>query len=247
MAARNILFHSGALYVINTGIALPTPRRLATVQETSFDFKGDVKELMGENKFAVDVATGSIKITGKAKGGQVDPAFMNEMFFGQTMTTGSRILVQNELVTVASAAATAAAGANYDTDMGVTNTVTGEVYTRVASAPAAKQYTINVATGVFAFNATENGNVLSIDYIKRDAANGSTLTLNNTLAGASVIFKGVFTKKYTTGHVLTMELQQCIADSMQFATKINDYAMPEFNFSAFADSANKVMTMSVNA
>jgi hypothetical protein len=34
---------------------------------------------------------------------------------------------------------------------------------------------------------------------------------------------------------------------MQFAAKLNDYVLPEFNFAAFADSTNKVMTLSVSA
>lgn len=245
--ANNIAFHSGSLYIIRQGIAVPQPVKLMTVQETSFDFKGDTKELMGENQFSVDVAVGSIKITGKCKHGQLDPKAMNELFFGQTIAVGSRVLVQNELATVATASITAAAGVNFDTDFGVTNTATGEVYTRVASGPTAKQYSLNVATGVYTLNATENGNVLSIDYIKRDTTGGTQLTLNNQQAGATVTFKGVFTKKYRDGRILTLELAQCVADSLQFAAKLNDYVLPEFNFGAFADSTNKVMTLSVSA
>ena len=54
----SIIFHSGEVKVISRASPFSTPRDLLTIQETSFDFKGDLKKLMGEGQFAVDAAVG---------------------------------------------------------------------------------------------------------------------------------------------------------------------------------------------
>lgn len=248
MAGRGqISFHSGALFIKGTG-ANPLSLRVATLQETSFDFKASNKELFGENMFAEAIGRGNIKISGKAKTGRFNGALMNQLFFAQpsaNIVSQAKLIALDEPGTVASATVTVANGANFLEDLGVQNQATGETYTRVASAPAAKQYSVNEATGVYSFNATENTNNLLFSYLYKSTATGSkTLAITNQLAGEAPTFRGIFSTKFQ-GQVLTLTLNALVSESLAFGFKNEDFSMPDFSFSAQVDSLGAVGELSM--
>lgn len=239
MAGRGqIAFHSGALFVKDTA-ANPTPYQVATLQEVSFDFKASNKSIFGENQFAEAVGRGNVAITGKAKTGRFNGALLNQIFFAQpsaNQTTGAKLLALNESGTVATTTITVLNAANFAEDLGVSNPTTNKAYKRVASAPAASEYSVNEATGVYTFNAAENTNVLSLSYLYKTTATGSgTLALTNQLAGDAPTFRGIFVQKFQT-KTMTMILNALVAESLGYGFKNEDFAMPEFSFAAQVDS-----------
>ena len=239
MAGRGqIAFHSGSLFVKGTG-ANPNTYQVATLQEVSFDFKASNKELMGENLFAEAIGRGNVKVSGKAKTGRFNGKLLNQVFFAQpdaNTTAVGHLLALDEAGTVATAAITVTHAADFLEDMGVQLASTGEPYERVASAPAAKQYSVNEATGVYAFNATENSNALKLSYMyETSAAGAKSMAITNQLAGEAPTFRAVFIQKFQ-GETMTLELNALVAESLGFAFKNEDFAMPDFAFGAQVDS-----------
>jgi hypothetical protein len=249
MAGRGqIAFHSGALFV-NSTAANSTPLQVATLQETSFDFKASNKELFGENQFAEAIGRGNTKISGKAKTGRFNGRLMNEVFFKQpnaSIVAQAKLLALDEAALVAAAAVTVVNGANFQEDLGVQG-LAGVPYTRVASAPAAAQYSVNTTTGVYTFNATENGNALKISYLyKTTAAGSSTLQILNQAAGEAPTFRAIFSQRFQS-QTMTLILNNLVSESLGFAFKTEDFAMPDFSFMAQADSGGAVGELSLTS
>jgi len=250
MAGRGqIAFHSGALFAKGTA-ANSTPIQVATLQEVSFDFKASNKELFGENQFAEAIGRGNTKISGKAKSGRFNGKLMNEVFFKQpnaSILAQAKLLALDEAGTVTAAAITVANGANFVEDLGVQRASTGEPYTRVATAPAAKEYSVNETTGAYAFNASENTNGMRISYLYKSTASGSsTLQINNQQAGEAPTFRAIFSQKFQT-QTMTLILNALVAESLAFGFKNEDFAMPDFSFAAQADALGTVGELSMTA
>lgn len=246
MAGRGqIAFHSGALFAKNTA-ANSTPIQVATLQEVSFDFKASNKELFGENQFAEAIGRGNTKITGKAKSGRFNGKLLNEIFFKQpAFVAQAKLLALDEAGTVATTTITVANGANMQEDLGVQLASTGEAYTRVASAPAVKQYSVNEVTGVYTFNASENTNAMKISYLyKTVAAGSSTLPISNLAAGEAPTFRAIFSQKFQS-QTITLILNALVAESLGFGFKTEDFAMPDFSFAAQADTLGAVGELSM--
>lgn len=229
----DIIFHSGELIAIPR-VANPTPRTIMTIQETSFDFKGDVKKLMGEGQYAVDAAIGSIEIGCKCKNGQLDLAAVNDLFFGKTIAANGEELVKNESITVAAGVATLAGGAQTVQDLGIFNAATGLQYKRVATAPTAGQYVWG-ASGALTFNVSENAQLLLASYLKNNTTTMQSISLTNDVAGTTTTIKGFFSKKFRDGRQLNIHLYNLIVPGINFGFKLNDYTMPEFSMEVFAD------------
>ena len=230
----SIIFHSGEVKIISRASAFPTPRDLLTIQETSFDFKGDLKKLMGEGQFAVDAAVGSTEVTIKCKNGQLNPTTFADVFFGRTIAQNGESYIKGETITVVTGAATLAGGAATTQDLGIYNSVTGIQYTRVAAAPAAAQY-IWGANGALTFNVSENAQVLLASYIRNDTTTMQSFTATNDMAGTTVTLEAFFHKKFRNGGQLNLRFYNIVIPNLNFAYKLNDYTMPEFTMEAFSD------------
>lgn len=228
----NILFHAGEIFVTSRASATPTPRKLLTVQETSFDFKGDLKQLMGEGQFAVDAVVGTTEISMKCKNGQLDPVVYNEIFFGKTAASAGESRVGPEERTITAGAITLLGGADVTQDLGIFNKLTGVQYTRVITAPAAGQYVWGAA-GAVTFNASENTQVVLCNYVKNDVAMRS-ITAQNDPAGTTVTIEAFFAKRARDGGQFNMRFYNVIIPSLNWANKLNEYTLPEFTMQAFA-------------
>jgi hypothetical protein len=82
-----------------------------------------------------------------------------------------------------------------------------------------------------------------IDYSYTAASTGYTITQTNPLMGAAPRFKAVFSNTFE-GNVVTLVLYQCISTQLTLPTKVDDYMIEEFNFSAFADAGGNVFQLS---
>ena len=96
-------FGIGGMYANPTGGNLATPSGPAffgTIQNVDVEIDGKNVDLRGQNQFPDDVAPGDKTIKGKAGFAKVEIDIYNELFYGDTITTGIKIVADREAHTV---------------------------------------------------------------------------------------------------------------------------------------------------
>lgn len=239
-------FGSGTLWGIpNAGnlAANPTPMSFGTIQDVSVDISSDQKELYGQNQYPVDTARGKSKIAWKAKFATLNGKLVNDLFFAETIGTTMNSVSVLEPGTITSTTVTVVKSATFTTDLGVTYVTTGIPFVKVASAPTAGQY--SVAAGVYTFAAGDTGVAVLVSYkYTATAGLGSTFTVQNRAMGYSPTFTLVLGNAYQ-GNVFQLTLLACRASKLSISTKNDDYTLPEFDGSAFANTAGNVLTWDI--
>ncbi len=251
-----LAFGAGALWgnrtdVTGSGIG---PDQFGILQDVQIDWDWTTKELWGQFQFPLDIARGQGKITGKAKFARIFGAIYGDLFFGQTPAIGQLTVSENEAAVVPATTpytATVTNAANYVDDLGVfyaTGTNAGDRFTQVTTPAAAGEYSVNLTTGIYTFAAADAGAALLISYVY-NTSSGKKLALTNQLMGFTPTFKATFYTTKTTQGVpagLALVLNACTATKLSLPTKIDDYEIQEFDFSAFADATGAIGTLSVN-
>lgn len=236
-------FGSGNLY----GIPSPqsTPVLFGVLQEISVDISFSIKELFGQNQFPVAIGRGQAKITCKAKTAQFQALTFNELFTGATSATGMTQATTDPATAIPTTpfTITPVHADTFIDDLGVTYDATGIPLTWVVSAPAVGQYTFNQGTGVYTFAAADVGLTVDISYSYTSAGAGYTSSVNNTPMGTAPTFMVVLSNPYQ-GNNLFLRLYSCTATKLSMAFKNEDFAVPEFDFEAFANAAGKVYQLS---
>lgn len=245
------LFGPGILWVTRTDLATQTPYNIGYVNEFSYDFSYETKELYGQNQVALLAARGTAKSTGKMKAATLSGQNLNTMLLGGTWTAGTQYDV---LVSPATAipttpfqiTPTVPNSGTWNQDLGVINSSTGVPLTLVASGPAAGQY--SVAAGVYTFSSADHTSgvsvIISAAYTYTTGATGQSMTIPNNPIG----FTPTFQLDYKTalyGSTYYLRLFACIASKTAFAHKLTDYMMPEYDFSFFANTAQQVGIISL--
>jgi hypothetical protein len=252
-----LAFGAGALWgsrtdVTGSGIG---PDQFGILQDVQIDWDWQTKELWGQYQFPVDIARGQGKITGKAKFARIFGSIYGDLFFGQTPATGQLTVSENEAATVPATTpytVTVANAASYVDDLGVfyaTGASAGNRFTRVTTPAAAGQYSVNLSTGIYTLAAADAGAALLISYLYTVSSSGKKLVLTNQFMGYTPSFKATFyTTKTTQGTPagMALVLNACTATKLSLPTKTDDYEIQEFDFSAFADAAGNIGTLSVN-
>jgi len=248
-------FGSGTLWgipltdAVGNTISNPTPIKFGTLQECSVELSFDVKELFGQNQYPVAVGRSKGKVTGKAKFAQIFGAAYNSLFFGQTLSSGT--LTSDYIDTTGAAipgtpytiTPTVPSSGTWTQDLGVINS-NGTPMTRVASAPATGQY--SVAAGVYTFAAADTTQTVFINFqYTATSAAAKKIDVMNQPMGYVPTFKAELYAPYS-GKSLILTLPQCVGTKLTFPTKLDDFMVPEFDFSAFADSTGKVLTLAVS-
>lgn len=256
------LFGAGSVFGIpiqdayGNAITNGTPIQIGVMQEMSLEFSGDVKELYGQNQFAVDVGRGKAKTGGKIKGAQVSGAAINSLFFGQTMVagTGMAAYIDSTGIAIPATPFTVTAGATSDAthvmipnsgtwveDLGVRDS-NGVAMTKVASGPTAGQYM--VAAGVYTFAAADTGKQVFINYrYSYTLTTGKQITVNNVQMGAAPLLRVLMQVDYRGKRALVILPNALFTKMTMFSTKLDDYSIPEEDFSCFADSTGNVATI----
>lgn len=244
-------FGAGALWgtpstdADGNAISNPTPLLFGVLQEVSVDISGDIKELYGQNQFAEAVARGKTKISCKAKFGRINGLHLNSLFFGQTVssgiladyydTTGSPIPANPGPYTITPAVPS---GGTWARDLGVRD-ANGNPMTLVAAAPATGQY--SVAAGVYTFAAADADMTVFISFAyTATSTTAKKSTVMNKAMGAAPAFRCDLSDGYLGGQT-ALSLYKCIATKLSFATKLDDFMIPDFDFSAFADANGRVL------
>jgi hypothetical protein len=156
-----ILFGAGTAYIKpvggNTG-PNPTPGTLGVMQSCDIEFSGSSKTLYGQLQSPVAVARSEMKYTAKAKFAQIYGKQWCDYFFGQTTSASYKSASLNESHSVPASTPytvtiTPPNSGTFSEDLGVSYASSGLSLVRVTSAPAAGQYSVNEATGVYTYAA----------------------------------------------------------------------------------------------
>ncbi len=232
-------FGSGVLYATRTDIALQGPVRFGAFQDLQLSFTGEVKELFGQNQFALDVARGKVKIEAKAKFAQISAPLFNAVFFGGTIAAGQTLAQYAEagsIPAVSTYIITTSKSATWVSDLGVYDAATGNPYTKVVSAPTTGQYT--AVAGVYTFAAADASKAVLIDYVYT-AIGGFTMASGNPLMGNTPRFSATFAQIYG-GNTTTITMPQCVGNKLTLPTKQDDYVIEEFDFQAFGGAGSPI-------
>jgi hypothetical protein len=221
-------------------VANPTPIRLATLQEVSMEFSAEMKELYGENQYPEVVAIGKRKIQGKAKVGRWNTTVLNQMMFSGTQSAGMDVVSVNEIGLIPGTpfSVTVTNAATFIQDLGVTYQNSTPLI-RVAAGPTVGQYSVVETTGVYTFAAADTTETVLINYTHAVAGNGTTLEIDNQIMGYGPVFQAVFRAAFR-GQECNIVLQACIAGKLSLQSKVDDFTVPEIDFSAFQDQNGKV-------
>lgn len=226
---------------LGVAVTTPTPIRVAGLQEMSIDFAGDLKEYFGTNRFALAVAQGKVKTTGKFKGALINGQALNTLFFGSGLTGGTmKALYADTTGTVVPSTPYTITPVVPNTgtfveDLGVVDS-TGRVMTRVASAPATGQY--SVSAGVYTFAAADTGVRMYISFSYTYAAvDAKRIQLLNLPMGFTPQLKMHYMGTFQGKRSLVV-LESVVSNKLaMFSSKNDDFSVPEIDFSAQADAA----------
>lgn len=248
------VFGTGSLWGTPTqdasgnAIVNPTPVLFGTLQEVSLDTSFDTKMLYGNLQFPVAVGRGKGKISAKAKLAQFNGALINSLFFGQTLSAGIVADVYDVTGSVIPSTPfqitpTVPSSGTWSQDLGVRSS-TGTTLTRVASAPATGQY--SVSSGVYTFAAADVGLTVFISFqYTATSTTAQKSTVTNLPMGYAPTFRADLSIPYA-GKSLIVTLPNCLSSKLSFATKLDDFLVPEFDFDAFANAAGQVMTYALS-
>ncbi len=250
-------FGAGLLIATRTDIANQTPLPFGTLQDVSVEFSGTNKDLFGRKRFPVLTQAGQAKIQCKAKSGELSANLFNSVFFGGTVTAGQTAMADSEKVVVPIApgpyTAVVANAATFIADEGVfyaSGANAGLPLKRGTGAPAnAGEYSVDVATGTYTFAAADTGAAVFVTYTYGVAGSGQKITLVNPVLGTAPIFAvALMTQANTPTGIKTavLNLRACISSKLSLATKIEDFTVPELDFSAMADATDTVFDWSFN-
>lgn len=241
-----VAFGPGQMFQIPSG-ANPTVIPYGKVcQSIEINSQFSNKELHGQYQVAQIIARGQLKISGKVVTGDINGRALTD-FFNGTTATGLVSVANNELGTVPASSTyiiTVANSSTFGIDLGVVYGTTGLPLVRVASSPAAGQY--SVSAGVYTFAAADASTVMYLSYTFLPVTGGKVISIANQLQGASDQFKAVVSMPYAAdGSQVNWTLNSCISKGLKYATKQQDFVMPELDFDVFVDSANNIGTISI--
>lgn len=239
-------FGPGILIATRTDITTPLAINVGYVNEFSIEYSGTTKELFGQNQFALAVARGTIKATGKFKSAVISGIAMNAAFFGESagFTSGGYAWNIDSTYSIGSTTAPATTVTNsslFEADLGVWYSTAGLPFQRVAAgAEAAGKYSVS-SVGVYTFAAADTLKQIKITYTTTTTAGQSLIGVNQPIG-----YTPTFQLDYWTSmsnKPFAVRLYQAVASKAGFQFKLEDFMMPELEFSLFANTSNQVFNM----
>ena len=231
-------FGLGSLFSVNSD---GTSVEFGTLQECSFSFTFDKKELYGRKQIAVKVARGKGKAEGKAGFADIKAAALNQIL-GGTVSTGQLKVAEPVLATIPAvtpftisitAPDSGTIGkilAVYD----VSDSTEKTAMTKVTGTPATGEYSF--ASGTLTFADADAGKKIQYVY-DYTITTGKTITLTNNNMGTAPTFQIEMYSVLDDKNV-TLLLNACTTNKLDLNFKQEDYLIPAFDFSAFADSSD---------
>lgn len=130
--------------------------------------------------------------------------------------------------------------ADYMADLGTYFSNSGTLIKYTIGAPSAGEYT---EVGGSYFFGDLNVSVL-LNYLYT-VVTGNTLSVGNPFMGTTPRFMGVFSNTYE-GQSVVMQLFACVATKLTMPTKIDDYTIPELDFSAYQNAAGQTVDLFIS-
>ena len=244
------LFGAGAMWGTpltdsqGNAISNPTPVRFGIAQEISMDIDFSTKELYGTLQFPVQIGRGTAKISGSIKNAQINGRAWASLFFGQSFSTGvfaDYLDTTGELIPASgpyTITVTPPSSGVWSADLGVLDSNANPMQV-VASGPTTGQY--SVAAGVYTFAAADEGKKVFINYQYTGASTTApTQTITSQPLGYTPTFALDIYLPYN-GSSVTAHLFQVVASKLAIQTKLDDFVIPSMDYSAFADTQNRVL------
>jgi len=118
-------------------------------------------------------------------------------------------------------------------------------FTCVASAPATGQY--SVSAGTYTFAAADTTKLVFISYrYSATAAGAKKISVVNQQMGAAPLIKAEMQVNYRGKRALVVLYSSIFTKLSLFGTKLDDYSVPEMDFSGFANGANQIADIYVS-
>ena len=232
-------FGVGALFAKNSD---GSSVEFGILQDVSLDFSFDKKELYGRRQFPVHVARGKGKIEGKATYANIQAAALNAVLNG-TISTGELIVAEPVTTSVPATTPytitiTPPASGTMGSILAVYDVsgATKVPMQLVTGTPTTGQY--SYATGTLTFAAADEGKAIQYQYDYK-VTTGKTLQMTNSMMGTAPTFE---VELYQTldNIPLTVVLYKVTTEKLTMNMKNEDYMIPDFSFSAFANAADTV-------
>lgn len=244
------LFGPGVLYLTRNDIALQTPYNVGFVNEFSYDFSFDTKQLFGQKQFPLLAARSTAKATGKIVAATQSGQALNAIMFGGTFTAGTQYDITTSPATAIPATPfqitpTVPGSGTFESDLGVVNAATNEPLTLVTGTPTAGQYAHTA--GQYLFSSADNVSGISVKIsfsYTLTTQPGQYQIVTNPDIGTNPTFQLDY-KTTLNGGTYFVRFYNAIASKWALNHKLNDFAMPEYDFEFFANAAGNVMLMSL--
>jgi hypothetical protein len=245
------LFGPGVLIVTRTDIANQTPVNIGFANEFSYDLSGDVKALFGQDDLPLIAASGTKKPSGKMKAATISGLALNSVVWGGTFIAGQRGLAISPVTAIPASPGTLTptvpSSGTFDKDLGVVDATTRQPFKLVTGTPAAGEYAVNASTGVYTFAAADHASGLSVKisfaYLFT-ASGGQRLVYGAKPLGQNTTFQiDYFTSLNGLGYYV--RFFNAISTKLAMAHKLEDFAMPEIDFSFFTNDAGDLYDISL--
>jgi hypothetical protein len=245
-----INFSAGKLIAVPTtladgsAIALPQPVVLGDLQDVTIDLSVETKMLYGSGKYPIAVGQGKAKSQIKAKYANISGAILGSLFLGKTATAGIKDAVIDQAINVPAASpytltVAPPSSGTFVENLGIRNATTGDVLTRVASAPTTGQYSVN-ASGQYTFAAADASAGLLASYeFSATSSTAQTFDITNDQMGYAPSFSLMLRNSFD-GKSMVLKLNRCISGKLNIPLKNDDFALFDFEADAFANAAGKV-------
>jgi hypothetical protein len=244
-----INFGSGKLIAVPTNMAdgtlitNPTPVILGTMQDISLDLSVETKELYGSKRYPIAVGQGKGKTEVKAKYAEINGGILGSLFFGKTATAGIKAAVFDSAAAIPGTGpytltVVPPSSGTFVSDLGVMFTATGAQLKRVASSPDTGEYSVS-SGGVYTFSADDAGDAVALSYEYSASTGGQVWTLTNETMGYTPSFSLLLQNGYD-GETLVVKLNRCVSGKLSLPLKSDDFAVYDFDASAFADASGSL-------
>ena len=241
------IFGSGTVVGVRTDVSGQQPAFFGTLQDITLDFSRKIESLVGQYMSPVAFAGGELTITGKAKMGRFQAAFMNNMFWGQTLTSNAGIeMAVAEAGTPSAGSYQVQNHSTFGQDLGVFYAATGAQLTPVSTAPAQGQYEVS-PTGSYTFNTADNNQAL-LFYYNYTVSTEQQLSITNQLMGPVTSFSLFLKESFTyfgTPKNFNLKLNFCVSEKLTLGFTNTKFSIPELDFMAGADQGNNIGTISL--
>lgn len=242
------VFGAGLLFAQPEGAdtGATTPIQVGAMRGVSVDMGFSVKDLHGDGRpWPLAIGRGTGKITCNAEFAQLTAEGFNLLLFGGSQpTAGSTCVAVEEPHVVSANAALPTYAASFGGDLGVVAALpAGNMFYRVASSPGPREYTCNDVTGAYGFGSSD-GEAVLVSYVYANASNGKRISIANRNIGHTPRFSVVLTETFNN-KTLTLTLTSCSTSRLGFTSKMEDFTIPNFGFSAAADESGLVGSLSI--